>query len=76
MIKIDLNLFVTLSEYLPENNDCFEIQEGTTVEKLMNDLGVPRDIVKLIFINGQRQEITYQLKNEDRVGIFPPVGGG
>ncbi len=76
MIKIDLNLFVTLSKYLPENNDCFEIPENTTVEKLMNDLGVPTDVVKLIFINGHREEITYQLKNEDRVGVFPPVGGG
>ena len=73
MIKIDLNLFVTLSQYLPDNNDCFEIQEGTTVEKLITDLGVPKDIIKLIFVNGEREEICYQLKNDDRVGIFPPV---
>jgi len=76
MIKIDLRLFVTLSGYLPENNECLEIHENTTVEKLIRDLGIPDELVKLIFINGKRQDKTYHLKQEDRVGLFPPVGGG
>ena len=49
MIKIDLNFFATLAEYLPENNDCYEVLEDTTVKKLVLDLGVPMDTVKLIF---------------------------
>ncbi|MCP3875922.1 MAG: MoaD/ThiS family protein [Desulfobacteraceae bacterium] len=76
MIKIDLNFFATLSEYLPEKNDCYEVFEDLSVEKLITDLGVPLDTVKLIFINGKREKLSYQLKNGDRVGIFPPVGGG
>jgi molybdopterin synthase sulfur carrier subunit len=76
MITIDLNLFVTLSKYLPENSDCFEISEGTTVEKLVEDLNIPRELVKLIFINGKREDISYKLNPGDRLGIFPPVGGG
>ncbi|CCK80645.1 MULTISPECIES: MoaD/ThiS family protein [Desulfobacula] len=76
MIKIHLNLFVTLSKYLPENSECFEIFENTSVEKLIFDLGIPLDFVKLIFINGKRQDLNYQLKHNDRVGLFPPVGGG
>ncbi len=50
--------------------------EGTTIEKLMTDLDVKKELVKLIFINGKQENINYQLKNGDRVGIFPPVGGG
>jgi len=76
MIQIDLNLFVTLSGYLPEHNECFEIHEDTTVEKLIQDLGIPDELVKLIFINGKRRDRTYTLKQGDRVGLFPPVGGG
>ncbi len=76
MIKIDLNLFANLSEYLPENNDKFEVYENTSVEKLMTQLEVPIELTKLIFINGKKESISYQLKNNDRVGIFPPVGGG
>lgn len=76
MIKIDLKLFVTLSKYLPEKSECLEVSKGTIVEKLILDLGIPMEIVKLIFINGKKQDPDYCLKNNDRVGIFPPVGGG
>ena len=76
MIQIDLRLFVTLSGYLPENNERLEIHENTTVEKLILDLGIPDDLVKLIFVNGKRQDRSYKLKHGDRVGLFPPVGGG
>jgi len=76
MIKIDLQLFVTLSKYQPENNEFLEIQDATSVGKLILDLGIPKDLVKLIFVNGKRQKTAYELKNNDRLGLFPPVGGG
>ncbi len=76
MIKIELKFFVTLSRYLPDNSEGLEIQDGTTVEKLIFDIGIPRELVKLIFINGKKQSSNYCLKNNDRLGLFPPVGGG
>jgi len=76
MIKIDLKLFVTLSKFLPENSGYYEVSEETTVEELISDLGIPSGLVKLIFINGKKQDHKYQLQHNDRVGIFPPVGGG
>ncbi|MCD4718784.1 MAG: MoaD/ThiS family protein [Desulfobacula sp.] len=76
MIKIDLKLFVTLSKYFPKDSEYLEIPEGTSVERLMSDLGIPGELVKLIFINGKRQDSKYRLENNDRVGLFPPVGGG
>ena len=76
MIKINLKLFVTLSKYLPEESECFELSENTSVEKLISDLGIEDGVVKLIFVNGKKQDGKYLLKNGDRVGLFPPVGGG
>lgn len=76
MIQIDLKLFVTLSKYLPVDSQAHEVREGTTVEDLIQDLGIPRDSVKLIFINGKKEDSTYCLEHQDRVGLFPPVGGG
>ncbi len=76
MIKIDLKLFVTLSKYLPEDSECFEVPDNTSVEKLISDLGIEPGIVKLIFVNGKKQNGKYVLKNHDRLGLFPPVGGG
>ncbi len=76
MIKIDLKLFATLSRYLPENADAYEVDENKTVEELILDIGLPSGLVKLIFINGKQQKESYLLKADDRVGLFPPVGGG
>ncbi len=82
MIKINLKLFVTLNKYLPEDlkektkNNCIEISTTSTVDDLIEKLGIPKELIKLIFINGKKQDGRYQLKNNDRVGFFPPVGGG
>jgi len=76
MIQIDLKLFVTLSKYLPLGSEAYEIKEGTTINELMIDLGIPHDLVKLIFINGKKQDGNYSINHGDRVGLFPPVGGG
>ena len=76
MINIELNLFATLSQYLPENKQSCQIHENTSIEKLIQELGIPDDMVKLTFINGKRTERTYILKHGDRLGIFPPIGGG
>ncbi len=76
MIKIELKLFVTLSQYLPQGSENYEVLKGTTVGKLIKDLSIPDDLVKLIFINGVRKNRDTQLENNDRVGLFPPVGGG
>ncbi|MCF8077228.1 MAG: MoaD/ThiS family protein [Desulfotignum sp.] len=75
-IHITLKLFATLAPYLPENADHLQITDGTTVQALITDLQLPSDAVKLIFVNGRKQETTYVLKPGDRLGLFPPVGGG
>lgn len=76
MITIDLNLFVTLSRYLPENSAAFKFEDNKTVQDLISDLNLPDDQVKLIFVNGRKESRQYILKSGDRVGLFPPVGGG
>jgi sulfur-carrier protein len=76
MIQIELKLFVTLARYLPVKSEAYDIEEGTTIKDLISDLGIPNDIVKLIFINGKKQDPNYHIRHKDRVGLFPPVGGG
>lgn len=76
MIKISLKLFVTLSRFLPESSKTYEIAINKTIDDLITDLGIPSGLVKLIFVNGKLQDATYVLQEGDRVGLFPPVGGG
>ncbi len=76
MIKIDLQLFVTLSRYFPEDSDCLELPENIRVKKLIVDLGIEQGSVKLIFVNGEKQDGRYVLENCDILSLFPLFGGG
>lgn len=76
MIQIELKLFVTLSKHLPDSADAYPIDDGTTIQTLIDTLKMDDAQVKLIFVNGVKEDRTYQLRDGDRVGLFPPVGGG
>jgi sulfur carrier protein ThiS len=78
MIRIDLKLFVTLARFHPNGTGKgpHEVAEGTRVDQLISDLGIDGDLVKLIFVNGRKYPADYVLADKDRVGLFPPVGGG
>ena len=75
-IHIQIKLFATLLENLPDNADLFPVEEGTTVSDLADLLGIDPKDAKLIFINGRKGALDSILAEGDRVGLFPPVGGG
>jgi molybdopterin converting factor small subunit len=75
-IYIQIKLFATLSQHTPKNSDKYPIPVGTTVDELLAHLPLPANQVKMIFINGRKQALDTVLKKGDRIGIFPPVGGG
>lgn len=76
MIRIDLKLFVTLAKYHPGGGGDHEVAVGTCVDELIRDLGIPPETVKLVFINGKKADPSQKLEDGDRLGLFPPVGGG
>lgn len=73
---IELKLFATLAKFLPENSEDFPIEPGETVQSLRERLGLPEEEVTLMFVNAARAYPETELKDGDRVGLFPPVGGG
>ena len=75
-ISIDLKLFATLQEFTPPSTDAHVVEAGTSVRTLVQQLGIPEIKAKIIFINGLKATLDSVLKNGDRLGIFPPVGGG
>ncbi|MBW1748063.1 MAG: MoaD/ThiS family protein [Deltaproteobacteria bacterium] len=76
-MHVTLKLFATLSRFTPDSRDRYPIAPGTTVKHLLEKLGVPEDDVRLIFINGIKGHLVAStLTDGDRLGIFPPVGGG
>ena len=75
-MHIALKLFATLLAYAPENAESYPIAPGTTVRQIIETLGIPVEEAKLVFVNSTRRDFDTPLADGDRVGIFPPVGGG
>jgi molybdopterin converting factor small subunit len=73
---IQVKLFASLQKFMPASADHYAIEAGITVGELLQQLDVPQELVKLVFIDNIYVELTYTLKGGERVGIFPPVGGG
>ena len=76
MATIDLKLFATLKTHTPDNAAQFPITAGISVAQLIARLPISTAEAKLIFVNGVRAEMETRLYGGERVGIFPPVGGG
>ena len=73
---VQVKLFATLARYAPPNAEDYPLKKGTTIRDLLQQLEIPENEAKLIFINGIRKTLTEKLMGGERIGIFPPVGGG
>jgi molybdopterin converting factor small subunit len=79
-MKIEMNLYASLSRYAPDGSKgkrfVMEITEETKIRELLDQLKVPKDAVKMIFLNGVHAGGDASVKDGDRLGVFPPVAGG
>jgi molybdopterin converting factor small subunit len=74
--QIQIKLYATLKQFTPPSAEEFDIDPGIRISDLLDKIKMPRAKAKLIFINGVKAELSSTLKGGERVGIFPPVGGG
>ena len=79
-MRIEVNLYATLKKYMKNEtggkSSVIDVEDGACVKDMIQKLKVPADSVKLIFINGVHAKRDTILKDGDRLGLFPPVGGG
>lgn len=74
--RIQIKLFATLQRFMPASAENYAIETGTTIRTLLQQLDLPENKAKLVFIDGVKAELTSVLQGGERIGIFPPVGGG
>lgn len=65
----------TYTSHLGHENK-FDVPEGSTIGDLFSLLGVPRDLKKVVIVNGRHQTDKYVLAPDDVVVFFPPLEGG
>jgi molybdopterin converting factor small subunit len=79
-MKIELKLYASFRQYLPEeaknNQGMFQVRDGTTIDGILEELKIPKEAVKIMFLNGIHARGDEVLQEGDRLGIFPPVAGG
>ncbi len=80
VIAVHARLYATLRRHRPGVGLGEAIRvglpEGATVGQLVQQMDLPADQVKLVFVNGLARDQRCVLADGDEVGIFPPVGGG
>lgn len=76
-MKVNLKCFAELSEGDVcdfTGSDQYEISEGDTVESLLDRLGMPKEEIKIIFLNNKIVDFDAVLRDGDQLGLAPPVG--
>lgn len=79
-MKIEIKLFASLTKY--KNNPriqadgYMDIEENATISEVIEILKIPEELIKLMFLNGIHAKKERGLKDGDRLGLFPPIGGG
>ncbi len=80
-MTVDVRLCATFAKYAPTQHtgDPFdvELEDSMSLTDLIHKLGIPEDDVHLAVVNGRiLHDRTLTLQDDDRVALFPPVGGG
>jgi len=78
MIQVKVKTYAELQKYSPQKGEDFsaQIQEGSTIQGLLESLGIPEHSVMVILRNGQKVKETERLADGDEVFFYPVIGGG
>ena len=83
-MQVRIRLYATLRKYHPTAADpssnhgfLLALEPGATLRDVVEEaLVIPRQTVKMTFVNGITRDDAYVLHDGDEVGVFPPVAGG
>jgi sulfur-carrier protein len=74
-VQVNVRLFATLRNNR-EKEMMMDLAEGSTPKDIIELLNISEEEAAIIMINGIGSKLDRILKENDRVAIFPPVGGG
>jgi len=75
MTPHDVLLFGPLRDKYGSSRMTVEMPENSTVEALLQQLGINPDLVK-VAVNGEIVQISEQLHTQSEIALLPPVSGG
>jgi len=79
-MPVTVFLAASLRKYVPDYDAAsglaIAVPPGSSVRDLAQRLGIPEEEVKLIMANGIHADWDTVLTGNERIALFPPVGGG
>lgn len=83
-MQITLKLYAALGRFLPSgasrNAVQLAVEEGISVDRILTDNNVPREMCHLILVNGHytapQNAQNKIVQDGDVVAVWPPVAGG
>ena len=79
-MALQIFLNATLRQYVPGYDPyqglALEVAPGATVAQVLDRLSLPAQEVTLIMVDGRGRETDFPLQGHERLGLFPPIGGG
>jgi hypothetical protein len=75
VIQVRFRLYAELNDLLPQEKRMvafdLSLEDGATTEGALGSLGVHSAMVDLILVNGESAALNRQLKDGDRVSVYP-----
>lgn len=62
--------------YEPSTGIDLRLQGDISVAALLRKLDIPLERVKMAMVDGVNVPLDHELRGDERVAFFPPVGGG
>jgi len=79
-VRIELRMFMSFTKYLPPGEEgisrFLEVSPESTVHEVLSELGVPRESIMVIFVNGGKADLDRRLAEGDVISVMSPAGGG
>ncbi len=77
MPEVRVNLYTTLRQYVGGKPSVdVDVEPGRTIGQVLEELGVPTDHTRVIFLDSRAADLQSPLQGGERVDVFPAIGGG
>ncbi|MCY2995276.1 MAG: MoaD/ThiS family protein [Planctomycetota bacterium] len=77
MPQIKVQLYADLRRYIDGATGIeVEIEPGRTIGQVLDQLGVPREQARILFVNHRVAKLDQSLQGAERLDVFSAIGGG
>lgn len=77
-MRITLKALGGMKEFFPDKREILEVEteNGEKISDILKENGINPDIVMLVMLDGKNVGKDYIPKDNEEVGLLPPLAGG